>query len=453
MSRIARFILRAVPLVVAAAVLRPGPTAAQQGDLSLSGRDATVDRVVAVAGDSVVLRSQIEERLLQLRAQGVEIPDRPAARDSLRREILESLVNEQLLVQAALEDTTLSVSEERIDEIVTQDLQRRIQAFGGEEAMRRGLAEQGMTMAIFRDMLRSDARRQQLQNQFMARRQQRASTVPVSEEEIREFFEENRALLGQRPASVTFEQIVILPAPSDSARAEARAEAERILEIVRSGEAPFEELARQHSQDPGTREQGGDLGFFRRGQMVPAFEDVVFSLGEGQVSDVVETTFGFHIIKVERMRGAERRARHILIRPELTPSDLARARARARELASRLREGASIDSLQAEFGDPQQPDSLTVPMDQLGQLPPGYDDALRNADEGEILGPVEWGPQDRLNLAVLRVEEVLGEGDFSYEELRPQIRERVQQQKMLDRLVRELRDRYYVRVVSEVSSR
>lgn len=436
-------------LATLAVVLSAAPAAAQQGELALGGSDATVDRVVAVAGDSVVLQSQIAERLLQLRAQGVEIPERPAARDSLRAEILESLINEQLLVQAALEDTTLSVPQERIDEIVTQDLERRIQAFGNEETMRRALAEQGMTMAIFRDMLRSDARRQQLQNQFLARRRQQASTIPVTESEMREFFEENRALLGRRPASVTFEQIVIQPTPSDSAEAEARAEAERILERVRAGEEPFEELARQYSQDPGTREQGGDLGFFRRGQMVPGFEDVVFSLREGQISDVVETSFGFHVIKVERIRGAERRARHILIRPELTDEDVARARERARELARRLRSGASIDSLQAEFGDPQQPDSLTVPLDQLDQLPPGYDDALRNAREGEVVGPLEWGPQDRLNLALVHVEEIRREGEFSYEDVRPQLRERIQQQKMLDRLVGELRERYYVRVVAE----
>jgi len=435
---------RLVALLSLAALLRPLPAHGQRQPLGLGGGDATVDRVAAIVGDSVILLSEIQERMLQLGAQGVELPERPAARDSLRDEILESLVNEQLIVQAAVEDTTVSVDEARIDEIVAQDLERRIQAFGNEPAMRSALAEQGMTMAIFREMLRSDARRQQLQNQFLARRQQRLSSIPVTEGEMRAFFEENRSLVGQRPASITFEQIVIQPSPADSAKAEARAEAERVREMVLSGERSFEELAREFSQDPGTREQGGDLGFFRRGQMVPAFEDVVFSLREGAVSEVVETSFGFHVIRVERIRGAERRARHILIRPELGTEDVERARVLARDLARQVRQGASIDSLQAEYGDAQQPDSLSVPTSRLDQLPPGYDDALESAGPGQVVGPIEWGPPDRLNLAVVQVTDVRGQGDFTYEELRPQIRERLQQQKLLERLIQDLRDRYHV---------
>lgn len=444
MKPIVHSLPRLVAAVSLAAILHPLPVPAQQQPLGLGQGEATVDRVAAIVGDSVILLSEIQERVLQLRAQGVELPDRPAGQDSLRNEILDQLVSEQLIIQAAVDDTTISVDDARIDEIVSQDLERRIQAFGNEPAMRSALAEQGMTMAIFREMLRSDARRQQLQNQFLARRQQRLSSIPVTEEEMRAFFDENRSLVGRRPASITFEQIVIQPTSADSARAEARAEAERVREMVLAGERSFEELAREFSQDPGTREQGGDLGFFRRGQMVPEFEDVVFSLREGAVSEVVETSFGFHIIRVERIRGAERRARHILIRPDLGDDDVERARVLARDLAGQLRRGASIDSLQAEYGDAQQPDSLTVPTGQLDQLPPGYDDALGGADPGDVLGPIEWGPRDRLNLAVVQVTDVRGEGDFTYEELRPQIRQSLQRQRLLERLIQELRDRYHV---------
>ncbi len=97
------------------------------------------------------------------------------------------------------------------------------------------------------------------------------------------------------------------PEPSDSAKALARAKAEAILDSIRGG-ADFEEMAKRYSQDPGSAENGGDLGWFRRGQMVREFEDAAFALPDGAVSDVVETEFGYHIIKVERSRGPSAQA-------------------------------------------------------------------------------------------------------------------------------------------------
>lgn len=439
--------LRTVALAgaVAAQVAFTATLSAQQaaaGDLPSEG---LVDRIVAVVGDSAILASQVDQRIRQLDAQGVEVPDDPAARRTLERDVLETLVNEQLLVQAAVEDTTIAVNESRVDEIVSTDIQERAREFGGETAMRQALRQQGLTMAGFREMLRTEARRQQLQNQYLQReQQQRGSSIPITDREMRQFYEDNRARFGSRPASVTFEQVVLRPRAADSARAAARQEAERLRAMLRRGEAEFEELARQHSDDPGTREQGGSLGWFRRGQMVRAFEDAVFSLREGEISDVVETRFGFHIIQVDRVRGAERRARHILITPGVTEDDVNSARVRAEDLKRRIENGASVDSLQAAIGSEEDPDSLTVPLDELQQLPSGYADVLRNASPGDVLGPIEWGPPDQRNVAVVKVTARREAGDFTFEDVRPQIRQRLQQEKLLERLFENLRERTYI---------
>lgn len=442
------FRYRTLPLLaLAVGALGFLPAEAQQaGQLDLLEGGELVDRVAAVVGDSAILESQIQERMLQLQAQGVDIPDDPQARDSLQRNLLETMIDEHLLVQAALEDTTIAVNENRVDEIVDQDLQRRIQAFGSERAMRRALEAQGMSISAFREMIRTDARRQQLQNQYLAKHRQNASSITVTEREMREFYEQNRASLGNRPATVTFEQVVLRPRAADSARAAARTRAEQLLDSLRNHDANFEELARRHSDDPGSSEQGGDLGWFRRGQMVEAFEDAVFSLREGEISDVVETDFGFHIIRVDRVRGAERRARHILIRPELSGEEAGTIRELARELKRRLESGASIDSLQAEHGGSQQSDSMTVSKDRLGQLPPGYQQALSSATAGEVLGPLEWGSGDQLNVAVIEVRDVREAGEFTYEDMKPQIRERLQQNKLLEQIFADLREQAHVEI-------
>lgn len=180
--------------------------------------------------------------------------------------------------------------------------------------------------------------------------------------------------------------------------------------------------------------------------MVPAFEDAVFSLREGAISGVVESRFGFHIIRVDRMRGAERRARHILISPEVTPADVEEARARAQELARGLRAGASVDSLQTETETEENMGSITVLREELTRLPPPYLDPLRNAGSGDILGPLEWSEQGQPNFAVVEVTTVREAGSYTFEEVEGQIRQRLQQEKLLEQVFAELREETHVEI-------
>lgn len=440
--------LAAASLAIALVLLIPTPGVAQQANaLTLEGEEDLVDRVVAVVGDSVILESELLTRVRELRAQGAQVPQDPTGRAQFRRDLLESLVNEQLVLQAAVADTTITVTQERVNEVVSQDLEQRARDFGGQDALRQALQDAGMTLAEYRERLRSQARAQLLQNQYLSMRQSRdAATVPVSESELREYFEQNRGSIGQRPATISFEQAVIRPQPTDSAQEAARAEAEAVLDSLAQGLRTFEELARTHSDDPGSREQGGSLGWFRRGQMVPAFEDAVFSLRQGAVSRVVESRFGFHIIRVDRTRGAERRASHILISPEVTPSDVEAARERAEELARRLRSGASMDSLQVETGTEENAGSITVVREQLTQLPSAYLNPLRNADTGDILGPIEWSEQGQASFAVVEVTQVRQAGEYEFEDVQGQLRQRVQQEKLLERVFDELREGTHVEI-------
>lgn len=445
-TRAAVLCCAAVALVFTAA--RPGLGAAQQPNaLVLEGESSLVDRVVAVVGDSVVLESQLLDRMRELRAQGAQIPENAAARTQFQRDLLESLINEQLILQAAVEDTTISVPDERVNEMVSQDLDQRAQDFGGQDALRQALQEAGMTLAEYRERLRTQARAQLLQNQYLSMRQSRdASAIPVSESELRAYFEENQQTIGQRPGTISFEQVVVRPEPSDSALEAGRAEARAVLDSLQRGLRSFEELASAHSDDPGSRDRGGSLGWFRRGQMVPAFEDAVFSLREGAISGVVESRFGFHIIRVDRMRGAERRARHILISPEVTPADVEEARARAQELARGLRAGASVDSLQTETETEENMGSITVLREELTRLPPPYLDPLRNAGSGDILGPLEWSEQGQPNFAVVEVTAIREAGSYTFEEVEGQIRQRLQQEKLLEQVFAELREETHVEI-------
>jgi peptidyl-prolyl cis-trans isomerase SurA len=426
------FLLAATPILSS-----PGPVEAQQ--------DALVDRIAAVVGDSVITLTQIQERLFQLRSQGVEVPESGPALARLQRDVLDQIVGEQLIVQAAIGDSTIVVDDADLEEIVSQDLQDRMRQFGGQTAFQQALQAQGFSLASFREYLRGQVRQQRLYQQYMAKRSRELSGILVDDSEVEAVFQEQRENMGTRPSTVEFTQIIVPATPSDSAKEAARAEAERIRQLALEGD-DFADLARRYSQEPGAQESGGDLGWFRRGEMVEAFEDAAFQLPAGEISPVVETPFGFHVIKVERRRSGEVRARHILIQATPTEADRQRAMQTADSVKARLETGADFQALRQEYGDPEAPDTLEVPFDRLRELPPGFAEPLLQSESGEFIGPIRYEASGTPRFAVVHVLAVRSGGEYTLDEVRPQIRERIQQQKLLEKILDELRSRTYVQI-------
>lgn len=434
-----RSLLLTLPLLASLAT----PAAAQVATRDMD----VVDRIVAVAGDSVVLLTQVQEEVERMRLQNpASVPQDPAGLQALYSTIVDGWINRLLVTQAAAKDSLVQVDEARVEEIVTMEIQNRARQYPrGQPELQEALAREGMTLSEYRDILSTQVRQDQLQQMFMQRRLRDVAPLEVSEDELRQAFSEASAQLQSRPRLVTFEQVVMAPQASDSAKAAARAEAEALLDSLLAG-ADFEALAKAHSDDLGSGEIGGDLGWFRRGAMVKEFEDVAFAMGDGQVSTVVETEFGYHIIKIERSRAAERKGRHILIRAIPGPGDAQRARLRADSVVALAREGTSMAELFREYSDPLAPDTLTVSFDQLDQLPPGYD-ALSTATQGQVLGPIEYDTgRGETRFAVVRVREIREAGAYTFEDVKSQLAEQVQRTKQMKRILDDLRARNHVEI-------
>jgi len=272
---------------------------------------------------------------------------------------------------------------------------------------------------------------------------QDAPPVEVTDEELHDAFQQASGQLSQRPAYAKFHQVVIAPQASDTAKANARALAESLLQRIKNGEK-FSELAKRYSDDPGSAPLGGDLGWFRRGHMVKAFEDVAFSLAPGQVSGIVETEFGFHIIKLERARMGERKASHILITPKIHEGDVERARQEAQEVAAKARADSSMEQLYKEYADPLSPDTITVAFNQLNQLPSSYA-AIRTASRGEVLGPLTYHPTaDETRFSIVKVDEIHEAGAYTFDEVKDQLAQNLQRQKQLSKLLQSLREKTHV---------
>jgi len=429
------------------------PLAAQQeaapeevGQLRCDTSTTTVDRIVAVVGDAPILASQVEEELFTQRGQNQPPPKDPEAFHALCRQVVSDLIDAEVLVQVAQRDTSIKVEEQEIAAGVDEQFRNVRQRFRSEVDFRNQLQSSGFqTPEEYRRWLTDSQRKAALRNRLLSKLRDEGQLKPVqpTEKEMRAYFDLYQDQLPQRPATISFRNIVISPRSQPEAKARARQHADSIVAELRKG-ADFATAARRFSQDPATAEQGGDLGWFRRGQMVPEFDAVVFRMKPGVVSDPVETPFGFHIIQVQRIQPAEVQARHILIMPEISQADADSALALAERVAQALRDGAPFDSLQAKYHDEgEEREAEEVPVT---QLPDEYKEGIGAADSGQVVAPFAIRKQMglRRKYVVLQVTNRRPEGAVRYEDVKDQVRQRLSQELAQRRYVDRLRRSTYV---------
>jgi peptidyl-prolyl cis-trans isomerase SurA len=441
-------------LALALPALGPAPIASLAAQDSVASSPAqgpvrdttfTVDRVLAVVGNRPILASQVEEEIFSRESQGAQLPTTPEGMQAVRRQVVSSIIDEELLVQQAQRDTSIDVTDEEIASGVEEQVRKIRGNFTSEVDYKAELQKAGfLTPEEYRRWLSDQQRRAAFQNRLIEklRGEGKLKSISPTEKEMKQYFDEQKASLGTRPATVSFRQIIISPKPTDQAKAQTRAQADSIVLELRRG-ADFATAARRFSQDPGSKEQGGSLNWFRRGVMVPEFEQVAFALKPGVISDPVESPFGYHIIQVERVQPAEVQARHILLVPELDSSRVTAARATAERISKELAAGARFDSLQRVYHDPSgEREASDVPVT---KLPENYAKMIGEADSGAVL-PVFTlsGAGGRDQYVVLQVTGRRPEGEVRYEDVRDRIRDQLGQQLAIRRYLDRLRKATFV---------
>jgi peptidyl-prolyl cis-trans isomerase C len=248
--------------------------------------------VLARVNGEAINKSEFDRAVAALEARnGGQVPAQQ--RDRILREVLDQIVSYRLLVQES-RARKIAVGDADVDARM-----KEIQAqFPSEDAFKQMLASRKTTLDQVRSDIRQDITVQKLIETAIAEK------VAVKPEQVTDFYAKNPDQFKQ-PERVRASHILIMvPKGSDAtAKTAARTKAADILKDVKAGK-DFAALAKEHSQDPGSAQNGGDLGFFQQGQMVGPFNDVAFKLAPGSVSDLVETEFGFHIIKVAEKQPA-----------------------------------------------------------------------------------------------------------------------------------------------------
>jgi peptidyl-prolyl cis-trans isomerase SurA len=277
--------------------------------------------------------------------------------------------------------------------------------------------------------------------------------INVTEQEITAEFEKSKEFLPKKLATITFKQIVIAPAPTPAAKEVARVKAESLLAQLKAG-ADFERVAKRESMDLQTKETGGDLGWSRRGANYPEFERWLFGAGflpalsPGQLSAVVETPYGYHIIRVDRVQPGEVKARQILIVPKIDSSDIARTQKLADSVADRLRGGVPFDTLAKKFHDyaGKEETSITYTRD---SLPVSYQKALMLRKPPEVVAFQIAGAASRPDIPKFVVAQIITVdegGDRTLDELRSAVRSELSQRGGVRRYLDTIRKQTFVSV-------
>jgi peptidyl-prolyl cis-trans isomerase SurA len=290
-----------------------------------------LDRIIAVVGDKIILQSQLYQYSYSLAMQmGIDPQNDSAKLEELRRETLKNLVMQKLLlVQAELDSVT--VNDQQVDALLEQQINQIVQQAGTEEKVEELF---GMNIRQIRRDFRKDVEERLLVDTISNRKRQETR---ISRREVEEFFKANRDSLPDLRESVNISHILVKIEADETAEKAAMDKAIQVLDRLKKGE-DFEALAREYSEGP-TASRGGDLGMVKRGDLVKEFEEVAFQMEPGEISDIVKTQFGFHIIQLVQRAGERVNPRHILFRLETTEDDEKATVLRLNELKDRILSG------------------------------------------------------------------------------------------------------------------
>ncbi|MBC6993337.1 peptidylprolyl isomerase [Neolewinella lacunae] len=292
----------------------------------LFAQATVIDEVIARVGGEYILLSDLEEQfaLAASQSNGALAPD-------TRCQILDQLLVGKLLYNQSKLDS-LEISDSDVESQLNARIDRILSYMGG--SIEQFEDYYGQSITATKEQFREDLREQ------LAVERMRGTVVrevKVTPAEVKTFFAQiPKDSLPYFNAEVEVGEIVAKPEPNEETRKATIARLEGVRASIEAGEMTFEEAARKFSED-GSRQAGGDLGWTKRGKFVPEFEAAAYNLEPGQLSGIVESEFGYHLIKLQERRGNTIRVSHVLMRPQVTDEDIEKSRVFLDSIANLIR--------------------------------------------------------------------------------------------------------------------
>jgi peptidyl-prolyl cis-trans isomerase SurA len=266
-------------------------------------RGEVLDKIIAVVGDEIILKSEVDQFVEHQRYSGGSKLDDSA----FRERVLEELILGKIVYDIAVRDTTINVSDEEVQKVLDSRINSIIAQIGSEKKLEEMY---NTTVSDLKKLYRSDIRKNLYSEKLKNKRIQK---VIVSRKDVEDFFETYGDSLPPVKASVVLSQILIGFNNDAVTRSKGLSIAENIRKSIIDGEITFEEAALKYSEDKTSAARGGSIGLTSRGDLVPEYEMAAFNLKPGEISGPVVSKFGYHLIKMNEKSGEKINTSHILI--------------------------------------------------------------------------------------------------------------------------------------------
>ena len=277
-----------------------------------------IDGVAAIVEDHIILKSDLIQMVNMAAIQNkIDPRTAPDAFIQLQSSVVQSMVDQKIMLEMA-EIDSIVVDEKEVNQALDQQIQMLVAQAGGESQAEDAL---GQPIKDFRREFWYDMQDRMISERYQ---QQLLSAVVVTRSEVKQFYKTYKDSLPALPMMAKVRHLQVPIKPGAAAKRKTKSFLFDLKTQIVAGSASFSELASAHSLDP-SKNNGGELGWVKRGSLVKNFETIAFTIGLGEVSDPLETEFGYHILETLEKQGDKIRVRHILMSPEITKEDNERA--------------------------------------------------------------------------------------------------------------------------------
>ena len=345
-----------------------------------------LDKIIAVVGNDIILESELNSQLMMFAQQDTSLnPNDPVA----RKRVLDMLINEKLVVMKAIEDS-IEVSDEEIKAQWEQQLDQYVKYYG---SIKRIEDIYGMSIDRMRYEYRDEIRKHLLSQKI---KMQKFGKVDVTEREVKEFYEQFKDSLPEIPKQVELYHIVKYIKPSENVKEEVYQLALRVRDSILNG-GNFADFAKRYSADPGTKDEGGDLGWIKKGKLFPEFEKAAINLAEGQISKPTETPFGYHLIENLGLNKDSIHARHILFKFKQSDADTKKTIEFLKNLKQKIEGGEPFEEMAKQYSEEIETKGTggflgKYPVD---NMPPALAKIINSMKVGDISDPLSYGNEPK----------------------------------------------------------
>jgi len=403
----------------------------------------TLDAIAAMVNDEPVLASDVEEQLFLFLQRAQAQPDSSQV-DTLRRQVLDQLIDEKLVLAEAKKQA-ITVAPADVQKQVDQAIANAKQQYGGEDGFKEQLAKENTTEARLRERYKSDLEKQMVEQKVV---QKMFPKKTVSQADAEAYFTAHKDKFPKVPPQLHLQVIQIVPQPDSAALKAGKARIDSVRKRIILGDK-FAKIAADVSDDSRTAKSGGDLGFFRRGQLEETIEDAAFGQANGKVSQPIRSPYGWHLVEtIERdtVRGPDGKdsvgtdgkvidevhARHILVMVTPNDEDVARTQKLAQTVRDQaVAKGADFAALVKKYSTYRGPASADgdVGFLSLGTLQPN----IRAGLEPLKVGDISQVLPNNQGFNIFKVLEKKPERDYELSEIKEELPDAVAEAQFRDK--------------------